>query len=55
MVWKRSENVDGERLLEFADNLELKIASTLFRKDVKKLLTEKSHGHKIVTDYILVR
>ena len=49
------KNVDGERVLEFVDSFKLKIVNTWFKKDVEKLVTYESGGHKTVIDYILVK
>ena len=47
-------NAEGERVLDLADSFELKIANKWF-KDVEKLVTYESGGHKTVVDYILVK
>jgi len=31
------QNVEGERVLDFADNFGLKVANTLFKKDYEKI------------------
>ena len=47
-------NVEGERVLEFADSFSLKIVNTWFKKHVEKLVTYESGGHRTMIDYILV-
>ena len=48
-------NTEGEMLLEFADAMDLAVASTWFRKGDQKLITFESAGCRTAVDYILVR
>ena len=48
-------NVEGERILEFGDALELVVCNTFFKKDKAKLITYNSGGCKSTIDYIMVR
>jgi len=48
------QNVEGERVLEFADSLELKITNTWFKKEDENLITYESGGCKTAIDCILV-
>jgi len=47
-------NVEGKRVLDFADSIGLKVANTWFKKYDKKLITYESGATKTVIDYILV-
>jgi hypothetical protein len=48
-------NEDGERILEFADALELVVCNTQFQKEKNKLVTYKSGGACSTVDYLLTR
>ncbi|WP_236254243.1 hypothetical protein, partial [Rhodococcus sp. NKCM2511] len=48
-------NFEGERLLEFAEALELVVSNTSFKKEITKLITYESGEHRTVTDYFLER
>jgi len=50
-----SRNVDGSRILEFADGLNLVICNTLFTKQETKLVTYVAGPVKSTVDYIVVR
>ena len=45
-----AENVDGEKVMEFADSFEQKIAKTWLKKGVEKLVTYEPHGHRQHSD-----
>jgi len=47
-------NIEGERVLDFADSFGLKFANTWFKKDDEKLITYEFGGSKTAIDYILV-
>ena len=47
--------MDGERLLEFAESLDLVICNSLFKKRKSHLVTYSSGGAQTQTDYILTR
>lgn len=47
-------NSEGERILDFADSFELKVANTWFKKDEEKLITYESGDHRTMIDYVLV-
>ena len=48
-------NMDGERLLEFAESLDLVICNSLFKKRKSHLVTYSSGGAQTQSDYILTR
>ena len=48
-------NVEGVRILEFGDAMNLVICNTMFTKDDMKLVTYESGSVKSVVDYVLVR
>ena len=48
-------NRDGERILEFADNLEMVVGNTFFKKDDQKLITYKSGNCATAIDYAVVQ
>ena len=50
-----SRNVDGSRILQFADGLNLVICNTLFTKQEAKLVTYVAGLVKSTVDYIMVR
>ena len=51
----RVRNTEGEMLLEFADAMNLVVATSWFTKHDYQLVTYESGGCKTVVDYILVR
>ena len=48
-------NRDGERILEFADSLDMVVENTFFKKDDEKLITYKSGNCATVIDYAVVQ
>ena len=48
-------NRDGERILEFADSLDMVVGNTFFKKDDEKLFTYKSGNCATVIDYAVVQ
>ena len=48
-------NRDGERILEFADSLDMVVGNTFFKKDDEKLITYKSGNCATVIDYAVVQ
>ena len=48
-------NRDGERILEFADSLDMVVGNTFFKKDDEKLITYKSGNCATVIDYAMVQ
>ena len=48
-------NRDGERILEFADNLEMVVGNTFFKKDDQKLIPYKSGNCATAIDYAVVQ
>ena len=48
-------NRDGERILEFADSLDMVVGNTFFKKDDKKFITYKSGNCATVIDYAVVQ
>ena len=48
-------NAEGERLLEFAEAMELVVCNTWFKKRQTQLITYRSADHSTVTDYVLER
>ena len=48
-------NMDGERLLEFAESLDLVICNSLFKKRKSHLVTYLAGGAQTQIDYILTR
>ena len=50
-----SGNMDGSRILQFADGLNLVICNTLFTKQEAKLVTYVAGPVKSTVDYIMVR
>ena len=48
-------NRDGERILEFADSLDMVVRNTFFKKDDEKLITYKSGNCATVIDYAVVQ
>ena len=48
-------NIDGERLLEFVESLDLVICNSLFKKRKSHLVTYSSGGAQTQIDYILTR
>ena len=51
VFWSR----DGERILEFADSVDMMIGNTFFKKDNEKLITYKSGDAASVIDYVMVK
>jgi len=50
-----TRNVEGERILEFGDAMEMVVCNTLFKKEDKKLVTYESGGVSSTIDYLLMR
>lgn len=50
-----SRNIEGERILEYAEAFELIIANTFFRKRPSNLITYSSGGNNTQIDYWLAR
>ena len=48
-------NVEGEKILEFADAWEMVVVNTLFKKDKNKLITYRSGTADTTVDHVLVR
>ena len=48
-------NRDGERILEFADSLDMVVGNTFFKKDDEKLITYKSGNCTTVIAYAVVQ
>ena len=48
-------NVEGERILEMADALELKIMNTMYKKRQEHLITYKSGQNETQIDFMIVR
>ena len=48
-------NRDGERILEFADSLDMVVGNTFFKKDDEKLITYNSGNCATVIDYAVVQ
>ena len=48
-------NRDSERILEFADSLDMVAGNTFFKKDDEKLITYKSGNCATVIDYVVVQ
>ena len=48
-------NRDGERILEFADSLDMVVGNTFFKKDDEKLITYTSGNCATVIDYAVVQ
>ena len=48
-------NRDGEKILEFADSLDMVVGNTFFKKDDEKLITYKSGNCATVIDYAVVQ
>ena len=48
-------NRDGERILEFADSLDMVVGNTFFKKDDEKLITYKSGNCATVIDYAVAQ
>jgi len=50
----RKRNVEGKRVLDFADSFRLKFANTWFKKDDEKLITYESGGGKTAIGHIFI-
>ena len=48
-------NRDGEKILEFADSLDMVVGNTFFKKEDEKLITYKSGNCATVIDYAVVQ
>ena len=47
-------NIDGRRLLEFADNFGMVVGNAFFKKDSEKLITFKYGGNSSVSHKVVV-
>mgnify|MGYP007071599789 CR=1 FL=1 len=48
-------NVEGEKILEFGDAMEMIVCGTQFKKDDNKLITYSSGGSTTTVDYLMTR
>ncbi|XP_065318916.1 uncharacterized protein LOC135926911 [Gordionus sp. m RMFG-2023] len=48
-------NLEGERILEFSDAMDMIVCNTMFKKESEKLVTYKSGSTKSAVDYLLLR
>ena len=48
-------NLEGERILEFGDAVDMVVCNTLFKKEASKLVTYKSGGAESTIDYLMMR
>ncbi|XP_065318928.1 craniofacial development protein 2-like [Gordionus sp. m RMFG-2023] len=48
-------NLEGERILDFSDAMDMIVCNTMFKKESEKLVTYKSGSTKSAVDYLLLR